>query len=118
MSELHTNKPWNIELKSFCMLMHLSQLSGILIPGLGFFLPIIMWATTKDKAVEIDAHGKVILNWMLSFMIYFLIILSIFGVFGVLALLAYNFIFIIIGAIQANKGATWRYPLSIPFLRS
>lgn len=117
MSEMSTNKPWNIEINSFCMLLHLSQFSGVLLPGLGFFMPIIMWATTKDKVKEVNAHGKVVLNWMLSFLIYFLVILWFFGVFGALALVAYNFVFIIIGAIQASKGVSWRYPLSIPFFR-
>lgn len=115
MSELSNKKPWNIELNSFCMLMHLSQLSGIIIPGLGFFMPIIMWATTKDTFNEADVHGKAILNWMLSFLIYFVILFLVTDIYGALALVAYNFIFIIIGAVQANKGNSWRYPLSIPF---
>ena len=118
MSEMSNNKPWNIELNSFCMLMHLSQLSGILIPGLGLFMPIIMWATTKDSTKGVYEHGKIILNWMLSFVIYLIAIFWFFGIFGALALLAYNFVFIIIGAVQANKGVSWRYPLSIPFFRS
>jgi len=118
MSGISNKRPWNIELSSFCMLMHLSQLSGILIPGLGFFMPIIMWATAKEDIPEVDVHGKTILNWMCSFIIYILIIFYFFGLFGALALIFYNFIFIIIGAIQANKSKVWRYPLSIPFFRS
>jgi len=111
-------RPWNIELNGFCTLMHLSQLSGILIPGLGFFLPIIMWISTKNESDQADAHGRIILNWMFSFFIYLIAIYNFFGWWGVTALIAYNFVFIIIGAIQANKGVSWRYPLSIPFFKA
>ena len=115
MSKSPNKKPWNIEFNNFCMLMHLSQLSGLMLPGLGFFMPIIMWATTKAEVEGVDIHGRAILNWMLSFVIYFIIILWFAGIFGALALVFYNFVFIIIGAVQASKGEVWRYPLSIPF---
>jgi len=118
MSDRSQYRPWNLELNGFCTLMHLSQLTGILIPGLGFFLPIIMWVSTKNESAQTDAHGRIILNWMFSFFIYFLVIYGSFGWWGVTALIAYNFVFIIIGTIQANKGVSWRYPLSIPFFKA
>lgn len=118
MSDRSQYRPWNLELNGFCTLMHLSQLTGILIPGLGFFLPIIMWVSTKNESAQTDAHGRIILNWMFSFFIYFFVIYGSFGWWGVTALIAYNFVFIIIGTIQANKGVSWRYPLSIPFFKA
>jgi hypothetical protein len=51
-------KPWGMELKTFCMLMHLSQLTNSVIPGLGIILPIVMWATNKESSSSIDEHGK------------------------------------------------------------
>jgi uncharacterized Tic20 family protein len=59
-------RPWNMDLSSYCMLMHLSQFAGIIVPFGGIALPIIMWATNKDKSSIIDQHGKNILNWMIS----------------------------------------------------
>ncbi|MFA0810245.1 DUF4870 domain-containing protein [Microbulbifer epialgicus] len=114
-------KPWGLEIKTFLMLLHLSQLAWIVIPGAGFVLPIIMWATTRDHSVEVDRHGKMIFNWMLSLLIYsisctILIVVGV-GVIGLLMLALINFIFIIIGAIRASEGTFWRYPLSIRFFQ-
>jgi len=117
MQNAENNKPWNIELNTFSMLLHLSQLIGILVPALGLLLPIAMWATNKSDFKYIDAHGKVVFNWILSFIVYSVLVALIFNIFAVLAVMAYSVVFIIIGAIQANKGVVWRYPLSIPFFK-
>lgn len=114
-------KPWGMELKSYLLLMHLSQLAGFMIPFGGLIMPIIMWATNKDQSKEIDNHGKVILNWIISAMIYAVIcmVLSIIviGVFGFLVLGICGLVFMTIGAIKANEGTLWHYPLSIKFFK-
>ena len=103
------------------MLMHLSQLAGFCIPGAGLVLPIVMWAVNKDDSTEIDMHGKVILNWMISALIYsvilFILIFVIIGIFGFLILLLFDIIFVVIGAVNASEGKLWKYPLSIQFFR-
>lgn len=112
-------KPWGMEEKQFLMLMHLSQLAGIIIPLAGLVLPIIMWATNKDESKEVDRHGKVILNWLISSIIYFIVctilMLVLIGFIGFFALVIMHLVFVIIGAIKANEGTLWPYPLSIPF---
>ncbi|GAB56144.1 conserved hypothetical protein [Glaciecola punicea ACAM 611] len=114
-------KPWGMELKVYLMLMHLSQLAGFIIPFGGLVVPIIMWATNKEHSRDIDNHGKVIFNWMLSALIYFFIcfILTfiVIGVLGYFALLICGLIFIVMGAIKANGGILWPYPLSIKFFK-
>jgi uncharacterized protein len=114
-------RPWNMELSSYCMLMHLSQFAGIIVPFGGIALPIIMWVTNKDKSSIIDQHGKNILNWMISFYIYvsisaFLILLIV-GIFALIALSLFAVIFAIIGAIKANNKEIFNYPLSITFIK-
>ncbi|AQQ68253.1 hypothetical protein Mag101_11835 [Microbulbifer agarilyticus] len=114
-------KPWGLEKNTYLMLMHLSQLVGFCVPGAGLILPIIMWAVNKDNSPEIDRHGKVILNWMISALIYsviliFLMIIVI-GVFGFLILLLLDIIFVVVGAINASEGKLWKYPLSIQFFK-
>ena len=103
------------------MLMHLSQFAGIIVPFGGIALPIIMWATNKDKSSIIDQHGKNILNWMISFYIYVsisaILILLIVGIFAVIALCLVAVIFAIIGAIKANNKEIFNYPLTIQFLK-
>ena len=114
-------RPWNMDLSSYCMLMHLSQFAGIIVPFGGIALPIIMWATNKDKSSIIDQHGKNILNWMISFYIYVsisaILILLVVGIFALIALCLVAVIFAIIGAIKANNKEIFNYPLSIPFIK-
>ena len=114
-------RPWNMDLSSYCMLMHLSQFAGIIVPFGGIALPIIMWATNKDKSSIIDQHGKNILNWMISFYIYVsisaILILLIVGIFALIALCLVAVIFAIIGAIKANNKEIFNYPLTIQFLK-
>lgn len=115
------NKPWGINLNTFCMLMHLSQFASAIIPGSGVILPIVMWATNKDAFPQVDQHGRVIINWMLSIFIYSLIcipfMLIFIGFLALFVLVAINVIFAIIGAAKANDGIVWRYPLSINFFK-
>lgn len=112
---------WGMPLRSYCILIHVSQLSSIVAPGLGFILPIVMWLANKDKHPDIDKHGRVTVNWVLSLLIYSIIcgILTIIFIgmigLGILALL--NFLFAIIAAVKANDGKLWHYPLSISFLK-
>jgi uncharacterized Tic20 family protein len=112
---------WGMSLKSYCMLIHLSQLSSIVAPGLGFILPIIMWVANKDKSEAIDRHGKVTINWIISCLIYSIVCgvltLIFIGVIGFVVLGILNFLFAIIAAVKANDGNLWVYPLSIKFLK-
>lgn len=112
-------KPWGMELNTFCMLLHLSQLAGFIIPGAGLVLPIIMWATTKDEHPAVHLHGLIVFNWMLSALIYFFVcfILTVIliGAPMMVILGIISLVFAIIGAVKANEGTYWRYPLSIDF---
>jgi uncharacterized Tic20 family protein len=104
---------------TWCMLMHLAQLLGYAAPVLGWVCPIVMWAVSKDRSVMADRHGRVILNWILSSLIYFIVggLLSflLIGIPLLIALVVVSVIFVIIGAIRANDGILWPYPLSIRF---
>ena len=114
-------RPWDMEKKTFLMLMHLSQFAGFILPFGGLILPIIMWATNKDKSQEIDDHGKVILNWVISSLIYIAISLVLtvvlVGAIGLFVVGICAIVFTIIGAIKANEGKLWVYPLSIKFFK-
>ena len=114
-----SRKHWGMDEKTFCMLIHLSQLANIVVPLAGIVLPIVMWATEKDNSPKIDAHGKIVLNWVISVVIYGIcsIILAFLGI-GFLMLIALgvvNLVFVILAAIKATEGQIWKYPLAIPF---
>ncbi len=113
------DQPWGMETRSFLMLMHLSQFASFVVPLGGVVMPIVMWATCKDGRPEVDTHGRILFNWMLSSLIYLLISIPLcFVLIGIpllLAIVICSIVFTIIGAVRANAGVTWRYPLSIRF---
>lgn len=103
------------------MFLHLSQLASLVVPLLGIVLPIVLWQTQKEKMPALDAHGKMVVNWMISCVIYAVVsVILVFVVVGILLLIALGVIavvFPIIGAVKANNGELWKYPLTIPFLK-
>lgn len=109
------------DLNTYCMIMHLSQFAGFIFPLGGFIAPVILWLLNKEKHPQVDAHGKVIINWTLSFLIYggictaLMILLIGFPLMVALAVL--SVIFIIAGAMKASSGILWPYPFSIEFLK-
>lgn len=115
-------KPWGQEVKTFCTLMHLAQFAGMLIPGAGIVLPLVMWLTNKDQSSIIDQHGRVIANWILSALIYglicFILVFVFIGVIGFFVLFILNVIFIIVGAVKSQEDVVWTYPMSIKFFRT
>lgn len=103
------------------MFIHFSLLAGLLLPGAGFIVPVVLWQIKKNELPGVDAHGKVVTNWLLSALLYgvacgiltlLLIGLPLLAVLGLLSL-----IFPIIGGIKANEGTVWSYPLSIRFFK-
>lgn len=109
------------EQKQMGLLIHLSQLLNVIIPLAGIIAPIVIWQTQKEKMPALDAHGKMITNWIISSFIYLVVsgILTIVlvGLLGLIAVALMGVIFPIIGAIKANNGELWEYPLTIKFLK-
>jgi uncharacterized protein len=107
--------------KQMGMFLHLSQLLNLLIPISGIVAPIVLWQMKKDKIQGLDAHGKMIVNWMISAFIYGLIssVLAfvLVGFIGLFALAVMGLVFPIIGGVKANNGEFWEYPLTIKFLK-
>ena len=109
------------EQKQTGMFLHLSQLLNFVIPFGGIAAPILIWKLKKDEIAALDAHGKMIANWIISAAIYTIIsavlCFVLIGFLGLLALFLMGIVFPIIGAIKANKGEFYEYPLTIKFLK-
>jgi hypothetical protein len=120
-AERDSSRFWGMEEQEYCMFMHFSQFLGFIAPVIGLAVPVVMWAIAKDYSKAADSHGRIIFNWLLSCIIYFIIasilIFVVIGIPLILALVVVNFIFVILGAIKARNGEEWEYPLSIPFFR-
>ncbi len=107
--------------RSLIIMAHLSQLVTLLTGFGSLILPLILWVTQKDKVYQMDAHGKKIINFQLSLIVYFiicvpLILLFGLGLLGFLLLGIVAIVFPVINAIKASNGDTPSYPLSIKFL--
>ena len=107
--------------RQLIVITHLSQLVT-LITGFGSLLvPLIIWVTQKDKVYKMDEHGKNILNFQLSLLVYFvicipLILLFGLGILGFIVLGILSIVFPVINAIKASNGETPTYPLSFSFI--
>jgi uncharacterized protein len=109
------------EQKQMGLFLHLSQLANIILFPVGIVLPIVLWQTQKEKIPALDAHGKMVTNFMISMTIYFFVsFILMFVIIGFLlipALAIIGIVFPIIGALKANNGEFWEYPLTIKFLK-
>ena len=108
--------------KQLIVLTHLSQLITLVIGFGSLITPLILWATNKDRVYEMDAHGKSILNFQISILIYFLLCIPMIlfvglGLIGMIFLGIISIVFPIINAVKASNGEQPHYPFSIQFLK-
>jgi len=105
----------------WAMVLHLSQLAGVAVPLAGLIVPIVIWQLKKTEIPIIDVHGKIVVNWIISEIIYFAvaIVLSmvIIGIPLAIAVGILAIVFPIMGGIKANNGEVWPYPLSLKLIR-
>lgn len=107
--------------KELLVLTHLSQLLDLVTVIGGFLVPLILWALKKDEVVDMDEHGKAILNFRISMFIYVILCIPMvflfgLGILGFIVLAIFYFIFPIINAVRASNEEAPSYPLSIKFL--
>lgn len=107
--------------KQLIVITHLSQLIT-LVTGFGsLFVPLLIWATQKNRVHQMDEHGKNILNFQLSLLLYTIICLPLIlffglGLLGLITLAAFAIIFPVVNAIKASNGEISKYPLSLSFI--
>ena len=103
------------------VLMHLSQLATFALVFGSILIPLIIWITQKEKIRDLDAHGKMILNFQFSLLIYsFICIPLIFvgvGIIGLIIILIMSIVYPIKNAIRASDEQAPVYPYSITFLK-
>ncbi|MBX3421328.1 MAG: DUF4870 domain-containing protein [Pirellulaceae bacterium] len=104
----------NSNSQTWAMLIHFSVFLGYVVPFAGLIAPILIWQLKKEDFPEIEAHGKMVLNFLISMLIYslvaFLLTFVFVGLFLFFALMIVGIVFPIIGGIKANNGVLWTYP--------
>ena len=136
--------PGTVEERNWAGGCHIAVLAGFVFPFGSILGPLIVWLMKRNEMPLVDRHGKDVLNFQISFMIYHigLIVVGVAGsvVLGMatasqhakeppvellvaivgtilcaVGLTFVNFVLAIIGAVKASNGERFRYPLAIPF---
>jgi len=110
------------ENKQLLILTHLSQLLDFVTGIGGFIVPLVLWLTKKDEIINMDEHGKAIINFRISMFIYVLICIPLIlliglGIVGLIVLGVFYLVFPIINAIKASNNEPPNYPFSIKIIK-
>ena len=97
---------------------NLSVITHILGLFTSFIGPLIMYLIYKDTATEkLRSHMIGALNWQISLLIYFFIsgilMIVLIGFLGIVILTILRIVFPILAAVEAHKGNSYKYPLTI-----
>ena len=109
------------DVPQYCLFLHLSQLLGFVLPVIGWAVPVLMWVLRRQDSGDVDRHGRNVINWLLSAVVYgvacALLSAMVIGIPLAGALLVCSVAFPILGALKAREGIIWTYPLTIPFFK-
>ncbi|MCL2515477.1 MAG: DUF4870 domain-containing protein [Microbacteriaceae bacterium] len=91
----------------------------------GLIAAVVMYIIWKDRGPFIRGHVTSTLNFQITLIIAEIVawiltatvILSIIGVPLIIAIIVLNIVFSIMGALAANRGEPYTYPLSIKFFK-
>ena len=108
--------------RMWAMFCHLAAFSGYIGVPLGSVVgPLVIWLIKRDTSAFVDDQGKQSLNFHISLVLYAILCIPL-----VFVLIGFVLLFVlwildvvctITGAVKANKGEAYRYPLAIPFIR-
>lgn len=107
--------------KLWGMLCHLLGFATFVVPLGNILGPLVIWLVKKDEIPFVDDQGKESLNFQITMticaVVSWLTCLFFVGFILLPAVLIFWFIMTIIGAINANDGKRYRYPLTIRFIK-
>jgi len=94
--------------KNLLVITHLSQLLGYAVGFGSLIVPLVIWLSNKDKVEGMNEHGKTIVNFQLSLIVYILIsipaiLLLGLGILMLIGTAMLGFILPIINAIRASN---------------
>ena len=107
--------------KQWALICHLSGFCGYVFPFGNIIAPILIWSLKKQESPLVDAHGKEVINFQISFTIWIfvaaLFAILLIGIPILIALAVLQIVFIIIGAIKADSDELYHYPLTMRFIK-
>lgn len=107
--------------KMWGMLTHLLAFAAFIGIPLGNVIgPLVIYLIKKDEYEFVAEQGKEVLNFQITWSIIFIISgLMIFIGIGFFLLIGFGIawlVLVILGSVAANRGESYKYPLSINFL--
>jgi len=107
--------------RQLLVITHLTQLLSYVIGFGGLITPLIIWLTSKDRVDGMDEHGKAIINFQLSLILYFIIsipaiLLLGLGILGIIGVVVLGFVLPIVNAVRANNGEPPSYFMTVRFI--
>ncbi len=103
------------------VLTHLSQLLTYVTGFGGLIVPLVIWLTSKDRVVGMDEHGKAIINFQLTMLLFTILSIPailLFGL-GILSLIFIGiiaFVLPIVNAVRASNGESPSYFMTLLFI--
>ena len=110
------------ENRQLLVLTHLSQLLDYVTGIGGFVVPLLLWLFKRNEVYGMYEHGKAILNFRISMLLYMVIcipavLLLGLGLIGLLVIGVFYLIFPIMNALKASNNEAPYYPMSIQFIK-
>ena len=109
--------------RKWMLLLHSIPFFGLIIPFGNILFPIFLWIHKANDNKTYDNHGRAVINFHSSIMLYFIISLLLFfpfpgmNFFGTATVVLFGIITTIVNIFSALSDGTYKYPLSIPFLK-
>ena len=109
--------------RKWMLMLHAIPFFGLIIPFGSILFPIFLWIHKANDNKTYDTHGRAVVNFHCSIMLYFIISLLLFfpfpgmNFFLTAFVVLFGIITTIVNIFSALGSGTYKYPLSIPFLR-
>ena len=110
--------------RKWMLLLHAIPFLGLIIPFGNILFPLFVWIHKANDNKTYDNHGRAVVNFHCSITLYFIISLLLFFPFPGInffltgAVVLFGIITTIANLMSALNKGTFKYPLSISFLRS
>ena len=98
--------------RNLLVITHLSQYLDFITGFGGLVVPLVIWLTTKDSVIGMEEHGKSVVNFQLTLILYIIIgipSILLFGL-GILLLIFAGVLSIIMPAVNAIKASNGESP--------
>jgi uncharacterized Tic20 family protein len=111
--------------RNWAVLCHLGGLGFYLLPVVfgGVLVSFALWRTKRHDSVFVDQNGREALNFQIAVLLggaaviaAGLFVNEALGYLLILPLVAFHAVFTVIGAVRADRGEVYRYPLTIRFV--